>query len=121
MHEHEPRDGLDLHTRQDLAKAHTRPVIVEPAPPGDAVKVAMRGHLWQSVKLAPTPAQRRFDQTIDLEVPAFGVKPRYRAVMQHGPLQRERLPGWQSPFALHLLLKRLPLVPFKKQCSLAEM
>ena len=55
VHEYEPRTGLNLHVRQDLTKAHPRPVIVKPAPARGAVNIAVRIHLWA---LNSIPLQR---------------------------------------------------------------
>jgi len=49
VHEYEPRTGLNLHVRQDLTKAHPRPVIVKPAPARDAVNIAVRIHLGRAL------------------------------------------------------------------------
>ena len=59
----------------------------------------------QPVEFLPTQADWLFDTAYNLKIPASGIKARHPAGVEHRPLERELLPGWQTPRLAHLFLQ----------------
>ncbi len=93
MHQDKLRFRLQLDQLQHFLECHALPVIVKAAPARDAMKVAVRLDLGQTVEFVPGQPDRLLHQTANAEIPPRRIKARHRAVMQHRPLQGQRLPG----------------------------
>src|SRR5262249_44141289 len=110
---HVLRLRLEPDQLQHFLKRNALPVIIKAAPARDAVEVTVGLGRGQAVELLPGQPHRLLHQPSDTEVPACRVKTRHRAIVQHRPLQRERLPRRQAAVALHLLLFGFALVAGK--------
>src|SRR4051812_31541195 len=95
---------------QHLTKAHALPGVVETRPSGDAVKIAVHNRGRQAIELLPCKLQFPLDQSPNVEVPSCGIKARHGTVMQHRPLESERLTGREPAGIAHFFFFALALV-----------
>src|SRR5207245_1586233 len=94
----ELRPGLGFDELQNVRKEHAPPMIVEAAPARHAVKIGNHLGLRQGAKFFPREPQGLFDFAGNLKIPRRWIEDRDAAVVQNGPLQRERLTRWQAAF-----------------------
>src|SRR4029078_13159719 len=116
MCDHESRRLLRLHQLRELAPVHALELRVEPRPPGDAVDVLDVRRTRQLVELFPGKLERVLDLAEHTRRPGaeIGVA-RNVTRMEHRPLLREVLGGWQPrrvvPELDHLLFRFRPEHP----------
>src|SRR3954453_11981645 len=77
------------------------------------MKIARDGHPRPSVEFFPADFDGVLDQATDLELPSCRIEARDRAVVQHRPLQGERLTRRQASRFLYLVFALLALVPLE--------
>src|SRR5579859_7478957 len=119
----EPLSGVNEHMAgfrcgfyqfQNFAKRYPLPLIVKTAPARNAMKITHALNARQVAEFFPCPAGGRFNRAPNPEFPFRRLEFGNRAVMQHRPLQSERLP-WRKPFGrLHLPLFFLSFVSRKQ-------
>src|SRR5882672_3315379 len=103
--QHICRFRLGTNASQQFLEGHAVPAVVEAAPSSYTMEIAGSLDFGQSVELFPTQPERRINQSGYAKVPGLRVKPRHRTIVQHRPLERERLAGRQKALALLQLLE----------------
>ena len=105
-----PRLGPQRHSLHQFCGEQSTPMVVEPAPPSDAVHVREYFALRQIGELFPRKPHLLLHHAEYAKIPRPGIKARHRARMQDWPLERERLSWGQPSRSTHLMLPVAALV-----------
>src|SRR5258706_7160388 len=108
----EARFGLGRYEFHYVGEEDALEAIVEAAPSRHAVHIALNFSVRKAIELLPGKPHRLFYEAFDAKIPGAQVHARNVSLMQHRPLQRERLPGWQPAFVAALLFEFFAFAAF---------